>query len=99
MGWRPIKDEKILHRWRCVCDGNSIDPENISFDSEIEELNASQYYTVELEPSWYQNNGTPVCMLCDSDMTYIETLLDCKFDPMRETLVVPIKKQKQKNGS
>ena len=87
MGWRPIKNELILHRWRCVCDGNSIDPENIRWDSGS--------YTVELSPDWYQNNGTPVCMLCDSDMTYIETLLDCGFDPIRETLVVKQERKKE----
>tara|TARA_R110001599_G_scaffold260894_1_gene461247 strand:+ start:171 stop:443 length:273 start_codon:yes stop_codon:yes gene_type:complete len=90
MGWRPIKDEKILHRWRCVCDGRN-DPEGIKWNSSV--------HTVEVSPDWYEDNGTPVCMNCSEDMQYIETLLDCKFDPMRETLVIPIKKEKQKNGS
>jgi hypothetical protein len=27
-------------------------------------------------------------------MEYIETLLDCKFDPIRETLVISVRKEK-----
>ena len=75
MGWRPIKDEKILHRWTC----------------------SPCVKSAEVSPNWYEENGSPVC-ICGEDMEYVETLLDCKFDPMRETLVIPIKKQKQKNG-
>ena len=26
-----------------------------------------------VEPSWYQDNGTPVCADCDEDMEYIGT--------------------------
>ena len=70
MGWRPIKDELILHRWQCRCT------------------------TVELGPDWYQDNGTPVCANCGDDMFYVETLLDCKFDPIRETLVVKQERKK-----
>jgi len=80
MSWRPIKDEIILHRWRCVKEDNTV--------CEI----------VEVSPDWYEEHGTPVC-ICGEDMEYVETLLDCKFDPMRETLVIPIKKERQKNGS
>ena len=42
-------------------------------------------YTVEVSPDWYEDNGTPTCMHCSSDMKYIETLLDCKKDPLRDT--------------
>lgn len=28
---------------------------------------------VNIEPSWYQNNGTPVCSDCDTDMEYLHT--------------------------
>ena len=80
MGWRPIKEKLVLHRWQCFCDDES--------GSNI----------VEVPPYWYAENGTPTC-ICGEDMEYVETLLDCKFDPMRETLVIPIKKEKQKNGS
>lgn len=70
MGWRPIKDKLILHRWQCRCT------------------------TVELSPDWYQDNGTPACTNCGDDMFYVETLLDCKFDPIRETLVVKQERKK-----
>mgnify|MGYP003112803435 FL=1 len=76
MGWRPIKEELILHRWTCFPCVKS----------------------AEVPPYWYAEHGTPVC-ICGEDMEYVETLLDCKFDPMRETLVIPIKKERQKNGS
>jgi hypothetical protein len=36
-------------------------------------------------------------MDCSRDMEYIETLLDCKFDPIRETLVVK-QERKKENG-
>lgn len=26
-----------------------------------------------IEPDWYQNNGTPVCIDCDEDMQYLGT--------------------------
>jgi hypothetical protein len=80
MGWRPIKEELILHRWQCFC----ASPETI---------------TAEVPPYWYAEHGTPVCADCGEDMEYIETLLDCKFDPMRETLVISIKEERQKNAS
>ena len=28
---------------------------------------------VNIEPDWYQNNGTPMCGDCDDDMTYSHT--------------------------
>lgn len=28
---------------------------------------------VNIEPWWYQNNGTPVCSDCDMDMAYLST--------------------------
>ena len=28
---------------------------------------------VNIEPDWYQNNGTPVCSDCDADMYYLKT--------------------------
>ena len=70
MGWRPIKDKLILHRWQCRC------------------------RTVELGPDWYEDRGSPVCHSCGEDMYYVETLLDCKFDPIRETLVISVRKEK-----
>jgi len=81
MGWRPIKEEKILIRWRCVCDGNSV--------AGVDPFSDSESYTIELSPS----SDTPNCTLCGSEMTYIETLLDCKFDPIRETLVISTRKE------
>jgi len=30
----------------------------------------------EINPSWYQNNGTPVCPECDCDMDYSRTEID-----------------------
>ena len=79
MGWRPIKDELILHRWRCVEEDNTV--------CEI----------VEVSPDWYEEHGTPSCGDCCQDMEYVETLLDCKFDPIRETLVVK-QERKKENG-
>ena len=75
MGWRPIKEKLLLHRWQCFCES----PETI---------------TAEAPPYWYAEHGTPVCADCGEDMEYIETLLDCKFDPMRETLVIPLRNEK-----
>ena len=85
MGWRPIKDELILHRWKCVCDGRG-DPEGIRWDSSS--------YTLEVSPDYYEQHGTPSCIDCCQDMEYIETLLDCGFDPIRETLVVKQERKK-----
>jgi hypothetical protein len=76
MGWRPIKEELILHRWTC----------------------SSCVKSAEFSPNWCAENGSPVC-ICGVDMEYVETLLDCKFDPIRETLVISVRKEKQKNGS
>lgn len=28
---------------------------------------------VNIEPDWYQNNGTPMCADCDDDMIYSHT--------------------------
>lgn len=28
---------------------------------------------INIEPDWYQNNGTPVCSDCDEDMYYLRT--------------------------
>lgn len=28
---------------------------------------------VNIEPDWYQNNGTPMCADCDEDMHYLKT--------------------------
>ncbi len=28
---------------------------------------------INIEPDWYQNNGTPVCSDCDEDMYYLKT--------------------------
>jgi len=28
---------------------------------------------VNIEPSWYQYNGTPMCVDCDEDMYYLKT--------------------------
>ena len=75
MGWRPIKEELVLHRWQCFCDDES------------------ESYISEVPPYWYAENGTPTC-ICGEDMEYIETLLDCKFDPIRETLVISVRKEK-----
>jgi len=72
MGWRPIKEELLLHRWRCFCAG----PEIIR---------------AEVPPYWFAEHGIPVCPDCGKDMEYEETLLDCKFDPIRETLVISTK--------
>jgi len=72
MGWRPINEKLLLHRWRCFCAG----PEIIR---------------AEVPPYWYAEHGTPVCPDCGEDMEYEETLLDCKFDPIRETLVISTK--------
>ena len=85
MGWRPIKDELILHRWKCVCDGRN-DPEGIRWDSSS--------YTLEVSPDYYEQHGTPSCIDCCQDMEYMETLLDCGFDPIRETLVVKQERKK-----
>ena len=74
MGGRPIKDEIILHRWRCVEYADTTK----SYVCEI----------AEVPPYWYAENGTPTCVDCGRDMEYVETLLDCGFDPIRETLVV-----------
>ena len=76
MGWRPIKNELILHRWKCVCDGRG-DPEGIKWDSSS--------YTVEVSPDYYEQHGTPSCENCCQDMEYIETLIDCLKDPIRNT--------------
>jgi len=76
MGWRPISEKLILHRWYCGCDDESGDNH------------------VEVPPYWYAENGTPTCICCGDDMEYIETLLDCKFDPIRETLVISVRKEK-----
>ena len=75
MGWRPIKEELVLHRWQCFCEDDT--------ESNI----------VVVPPYWYAENGTPTC-ICGEDMEYIETLLDCKFDPIRETLVISVRKEK-----
>ena len=45
----------------------------------------------EVPPYWFAEHGIPVCPDCGEDMEYIETLLDCKFDPIRETLVISTK--------
>lgn len=29
--------------------------------------------TATVSPEWYQNNGTPVCGKCDSNMEYVKT--------------------------
>ena len=79
MSWRPIKDNIIIHRWRCVKYGEDTTVCGIA----------------EISPDWYQQNGTPVCVDCDRDMEYVETLLDCNFDPIRETLVVKQERKKQ----
>ena len=76
MGWRPIKNELILHRWKCVCDGRG-DPEGIKWDSSS--------YTVEVSPDYYEQHGNPSCENCCQDMEYIETLIDCLKDPIRNT--------------
>jgi len=49
---------------------------------------------VEVSPYWYAENGIPTCICCGGGMDYIETLLDCKFDPIRETLVISVRKEK-----
>ena len=28
---------------------------------------------VNIEPDWYQNNGTPMCTDCDEDMYYLKS--------------------------
>ena len=33
--------------------------------------------TVGVEPDWYEQNGTPACWVCDRDMTYSHTEVDC----------------------
>ena len=73
MGWRPINEKLLLHRWECFC----ASPEIIRS---------------EVPPYWFAENGIPVCPDCGEDMEYIETLLDCKFDPIRETVVISTKK-------
>ena len=75
MGWRPINEKLLLHRWRCFCAG----PEIIR---------------AEVPPYWFAEHGIPVCPDCGEDMEYEETLLDCKFDPIRETLVISVRKEK-----
>ena len=72
MGWRPINEKLLLHRWQCFC----ASPEIIK---------------AEVPPYWFAEHGIPVCPDCGEDMEYIETLLDCKFDPIRETLVISTK--------
>ena len=32
---------------------------------------------IEVNPDFYQDNGTPVCMECDEDMLYSHTEVDC----------------------
>ena len=32
---------------------------------------------VGIEPHWYEQNGTPVCVECDRDMLYSHTEVDC----------------------
>ena len=51
---------------------------------EYGELHAHQL----IPPDWYQQNEPPVCSDCGKKMEYVETMLDCGFDPLRETLVI-----------
>ena len=34
-------------------------------------------YVTEVLPTFYQDNGTPVCVECDRDMFYSHTEVDC----------------------
>ena len=58
--WTVIDDSKIRMIWACD-DAECDSKEMIRGGSEVE-----------IEPSFYQNNGTPVCE-CGSDMVYVRT--------------------------
>jgi hypothetical protein len=55
--WQDVEDKNIRHIW--VCDNEKGCPT----------LNVEAI----VGPEWYQNNGTPVCSECDTDMTYQNT--------------------------
>ena len=68
--WKKIEDAKVRHIWKCKSDGDGCDK---SVDNESV-----------VDPTFYEDNGTPVCM-CGDDMRYIRT----------EILVSPAKKSKK----
>lgn len=57
-----VPDNKIVCVWHC----------------EDEDCMIGQYReTAKVNPDWYQDNGTPVCINCDCDMVYSHTEVDC----------------------
>jgi hypothetical protein len=56
---RLVADKCVINIWECE---NKDDAETCG-NSE----------TCEITPDWYQNNGTPVCCNCDTDLIYVRT--------------------------
>ena len=56
--WKKIDDKNVLHVWEKA-------------DSDDCEENVGK---VKIPPSWYENNGTPICD-CGEDMAYSHTLV------------------------
>ena len=56
--WVVVSDNEIRHIWRCGRGGRDVCDGTTT--------------TAQIDPRWYQDNGTPVCE-CGRDMVYVRT--------------------------
>ena len=54
-----VSDNSVYHVWKC----------KEHFDKD------GNHPIVEVHPSFYEENGTPICNVCGEDMSFVETLL------------------------
>ena len=55
--WTKIKDSKVIHIW--------VKAEDDECENDIK--------PTEVNPDWYQDNGTPICWSCGQDLVYSHT--------------------------
>jgi hypothetical protein len=55
--WTRVADNQIIHIWVRAEDDDCIDGED----------------SISVSPDWYEENGTPICPFCGSDMVYDHT--------------------------